>query len=108
MNGFRVTFFLVVPLVFAVMAGPFALALGQGDRGTGDIYLLVSRVPDAAIRTLQSYGAQPVGPEMARFGAFMTADKDSLNAARDAGFLMIPATTFAAICGITPSLKDAT
>ncbi len=91
---------LFAPFGLAAMAAPLTLAQGASVVDSRGVYLVVSRAPDASAQALENMGVKSLGPVSAPFAHFAQASPEQHRAARDAGYLLIPANHLAAICGI--------
>ena len=78
----------------------FASQVGQPDRA--DLYFIVDGggSPQRA-HTLASYGARDVGPMRGRLAKMIHAPPSSREQLLQAGYVMLPASTLAEVCGLS-------
>lgn len=92
-------------VLFVSLSGALATALGKiNESDSSDLYLLLeldARAPMPAL--IIQTGAVEVGPEQARFARMIFAPPETKARLRAAGYVLLPAGAFAAICGFTPS-----
>ena len=92
---------LVTSFVFVSLTGPLTLFMGQINASDpSDLYLLLDRHARAPLHSdILQTGAVEIGPEQARFARMIFAPRDIKALLLDAGYLVLPAGPFAALCG---------
>ena len=91
------------PLVFASVAAPAALLAGQaGQRDAANIYVMIGTPRLEGVREIiaSSY-LREIGPERAPFARMIYADPVTHTQLIRRGFWIIPASTLAALCGLS-------
>ncbi|SMX25418.1 hypothetical protein [Boseongicola aestuarii] len=90
-----------------LLVSPLAIVSSQaGQADPADLYIIVDGGGSSlSQRNLISYGASEVGPFRGLLAKMIHAPPSSRTLLLQAGYVMVPASTLAAICGIT---KDRT
>ena len=88
--------------VLTLIVGPLTLVASQAGRtDPADLYIIVDAGGSSlSQRTLGTYGASGVGPQRGVLTMMVHAPPTSRKQLLQAGYVMFPAGTLAAICGI--------
>jgi hypothetical protein len=99
----RDALFISGALLLALVAGPLSHVSAQaGAADPGDVYLVVSLGGRADLSSsVDTSGSRPLGPTEGLLGRFVIAPPDAHASLKKAGFLVLPASTLAAICGLS-------
>lgn len=99
--------------LLTVFVGPLSLFASHAGRADpADLYIIVDGGgPTLSQHTLIAYGASNVGPQRGTLAKMIHAPPTSREQLMQAGYIMLPASTVAAICGIstasaTPSRRS--
>ena len=86
-----------------LVVGPLTLVASQaGQADRADLYIVLDGGgASLSQHGLSSYGARGVGPLRGRVAQMIHAPPSSRKQLLNAGYIMLPAATLAAICGIT-------
>lgn len=86
-------------VLLALLAGPAALVSSQAARlDAAGLYLVIGRGEDT--RNIETAGARTIGLAQAPFARLIEASPKAHARIQDLGFLIIPASTLARICGV--------
>jgi hypothetical protein len=95
------SWFISGALSLALVAGPLSLFSAQaGVSDPADVYLVVSLSRQAELSSqFDPQGLRPVGPTTGFLGRFVIAPPDAHASLTSAGYLVLPASALAALCG---------
>lgn len=88
-------------IALTVLVGPLTFVASQAGRtDTADLYLVFEVSAKSASDTaLQAYGARDIGPQRGLLGRMVHAPDGSRDRLLNAGYIMLPAGSLAALCG---------
>ncbi|MFK7837359.1 MAG: hypothetical protein AB8B60_14170 [Sulfitobacter sp.] len=101
---FQSTLWLTGAFFFSLLVGPLAfLGTQAGEPDPSDLYLVLGIWSEQeADMHLASFGAQAVGPENGVFSQLIVVEPDMHQKVKTAGYVLLPASAIAALCGISP------
>ena len=94
---YKIVLWMVAAFSFTVLVGPLAFIATKANTADPAELYLVGNIDRQDL--LASVGASRVGPEESRFAQMIHAPPDARIRLIEAGYFMLPAGAFAAICG---------
>lgn len=98
----RCMLWLCLPILLAALSGPASFVLSQaGQRDKGGVYLVLDfSAQERLADDLSLYGARAIGPTIPLFSRMITVSENGWEALRKSGYILLPATALATICGV--------
>lgn len=98
----RFMLWLCSPILLAALSGPASIVLSQaGQRDEGGVYLVLDfGAKERLANDLSRYGARAIGPTAPLFSRMITVSENGWEALHKSGYILLPATSLAAICGV--------
>ena len=98
----KTSLWLCAAFLLAMTIGPVTFAMAQSGRPDGaDIYLVLEPRASAGLtRDLARVGAREIGPLRAPFARLITAVPTGHADLQNSGYLIMPASALALLCGI--------
>jgi hypothetical protein len=101
---YKSVLWIVVAVLFAVLAGPLAFVATKANTADpADLYLVVNIERQTMFASI---GASKVGPVESRLAQMIHAPPDARTQLIEAGYVMLPAGAFAGICGFDQDLMN--
>jgi hypothetical protein len=104
---FKSVLWIVATACLTLIVGPLAFVASQAGQSDGaDLYIILDGGGSSLSQHgLNSYGARGVGPLRGKLAKMIHAPPSSRAQLLQAGYVMLPASTLAAICGINTGSK---
>lgn len=91
----------------ALFAGPIAFIASQaGKADASHVYLIIGWGEKTQADQIASFGARHIGPNQKMLSQMVEALPEAQARLTDAGYVLLPASALAALCGAQPRAPD--